>query len=245
MAKLNWFLSLKNMAKSDETAKTLLESINSAESDELKEKAKAEAKEYVESFAEPEPMETVEKSIESEPIPEPEHVETESEVEQAENELTIDLEQPEETGERPEPQPPVNNDLIARIERRQKIAEENAQKRRNQPITLSERRAWAEEKAKEIDERNKRMAAMRAEIKEQVKKAQEEAKAHNERNMLGLLTILKRELRLNIRLEIICKNHNISRADLDKLKEVNKSGWQECLEIRKKLEKEIELYLPE
>ena len=37
------------MAKSDETAKQLLNSINSAESEELKEKAKMEAREYVES----------------------------------------------------------------------------------------------------------------------------------------------------------------------------------------------------
>ena len=237
MAKLNWFLSLKNMAKSDATAKQLLDSINSAESEELKEKAKLEAREYIESFADNEPEKP------AEPMPEPEHIEAESEVEQAKKELEIDLDTPEDTGERPEPQPPVNNDLIARIERRQKLAEENARKRRNQPVTLKEQKEWSMQKALEIDERNKMMMEMRARIKEQVKQAQAEAKAHNEKNMIGLLTILKRELQLNIRVEIICQKHHITRADLDKLKENNKAGWQELLQIRPKLEKAIDLYI--
>lgn len=239
MAKLNWFLSLKNMAKSDETAKQLLESINSAESEELKEKAKLEAREYIESFADSEP----EKPAEPEPIVEPEHIEVESKVEQAKQELEVDLDTPEDTGERPEPQPPVNNDLIARIERRQKIAEENARKRRNQPVTLSERRAWAEEKAREIDARNAMMAKMRAEIREQVGKTQELARQNNERNMIGLLTILLRELKLNIRLQVICEKYKITRADLEKLKSQNPSGWEQCLQIRKTLEKEMDIYI--
>lgn len=239
MAKLNWFLSLKNMAKSDATAKQLLDSINSAESEELKEKAKLEAREYIESFADSEP----EKPVEPEPVVEPEHIEVESQVEQAKKELEVDLDAPEDTGERPEPQPPVNNDLIARIERRQKIAEENARKRRNQPITLKEQKEWSMQKAREIDERNKMMMEMRARIKEQVKQAQAEAKAHNEKNMVGLFTILKRELQLNIRVEIICQKHHITRADLDKLKQVNPAGWEELLQIRPKLEKAIDLYI--
>lgn len=239
MAKLNWFLSLKNMAKSDATAKQLLDSINSAESEELKEKAKLEAREYIESFADSEP----EKPVEPELVVEPEHIEVESQVEQAKKELEVDLDTPEDTGERPEPQPPVNNDLIARIQRRQKLAEENAQKRRNQPITLSERRAWAEEKARELDIRNANMAKMRAEIKEKVAKAQAEARAHNEKNMVGLFTLLKRELQLNIRLEVICEKHHITRADLDKLKENNKAGWEELLKIRPTMEKAIDLYI--
>lgn len=239
MAKLNWFLSLKNMAKSDATAKQLLDSINSAESEELKEKAKLEAMEYIESFADSEP----EKPAEPEPVVELEHIEVESQVEQAKKEPEIDLDTPEDTGERPEPQPPVNNDLIARIERRQKIAEENARKRRNQPITLKEQKEWSMQKAREIDERNKMMMEMRARIKEQVKQAQAEAKAHNEKNMVGLFTILKRELQLNIRVEIICQKHHITRADLDKLKENNKAGWEELLQIRPKLEKAIDLYI--
>lgn len=239
MAKLNWFLSLKNMAKSDATAKQLLESINSAESEELKEKAKLEAREYIESFADSEP----EKPAEPEPMAEQEHIEVESKVEQAEKELEVDLDTPQDTGERPELQPPVNNELAERIARRQKLAEENAQKRRNQPITLSERRAWAEAKAREIDARNAMMAKMRAEIKQQVAKTQAEARANNEKNMLGLYTILKRELQLNIRLEVICKNHNISRADLDKLKTNNPAGWQELTQIRSTLEKAIDLYI--
>lgn len=239
MAKLNWFLSLKNMAKSDETAKQLLESINSAESEELKEKAKLEAREYIESFADSEP----EKPAEPEPIVETEHVEVESKVEQAKQELEVDLDTPEDTGERPELQPPVNNDLIARIERRQKIAEENARKRRNQPITLKEQIEWSKARAKEIDERNERMRLMRAQIKAQVKKAQEDAKAHNERNMVGLYTILKRELQLNIRLEVICEKYKVTRADLDKLKANNPSGWEELLKIRPTMELAIDLYI--
>lgn len=239
MAKLNWFLSLKNMAKSDATAKQLLESINSAESEELKEKAKLEAREYIESFADSEP----EKPAEPEPIVEPEHVEVESKVEQAKQELEVDLDTPEDTGERPEPQPPVNSDLIARIERRQKIAEENARKRRNQPVTLKEQKEWSMQKAREIDERNERMRLMREQIKAQVKKAQEDAKAHNERNMVGLYTILKRELQLNIRLEVICEKYKVTRADLDKLKTNNPSGWEELLKIRPTMEKAIDLYI--
>ena len=239
MAKLNWFLSLKNMAKSDATAKQLLESINSAESEELKEKAKLEAREYIESFADSEP----EKPAEPEPIVEPEHIEVESKVEQAKQELEVDLDTPEDTGERPEPQPPVNSELIARIERRQKIAEENARKRRNQPITLKEQKEWSMQKAREIDERNKMMAEMRKKIKEQVAQAQAEAKAHNEKNMVGLYTILKRELQLNIRLEVICEKHKITRADLDKLKANNPSGWEELLKIRPTMELAIDMYI--
>ena len=239
MAKLNWFLSLKNMAKSDATAKQLLDFINSAESEELKEKAKLEAREYIESFSDSEP----EKPVEPELVVEPEHIEVESQVEQAKKELEVDLDAPQDTGERPEPQPPINNDLIARIERRQKIAEENARKRRNQPITLKEQKEWSMQKAREIDERNKMMMEMRARIKEQVKQAQAEAKAHNEKNLVGLFTILKRELQLNIRVEIICQKHHITRADLDKLKENNKAGWEELLQIRPKLEKAIDLYI--
>lgn len=239
MAKLNWFLSLKNMAKSDATAKQLLDSINSAESEELKEKAKLEAREYIESFADSEP----EKPVEPEPVVEPEHIEVESQVEQAKKELEVDLDTPEDTGERPEPQPPVNNDLIARIERRQKIAEENARKRRNAPITLKEQIEWSKQKAREIDERNERMRLMREQIKQQVAKAQAEAKANNSKNMVGLLTILLRELKLNIRLEVICKKHGFTREDLDKLKENNKAGWEQCVAARKYLEKEVELYI--
>lgn len=239
MAKLNWFLSLKNMAKSDATAKQLLESINSAESEELKEKAKLEAREYIESFADSEP----EKPAEPEPIVESEHIEVESKVEQAKQELEVDLDTPEDTGERPELQPPVNNDLIARIARRQKLAEENARKRRNQPVTLSERRAWAEEKAREIDARNAMMAKMRTEIREQVAKTQELARQNNERNMIGLKVTLLRELKLRKRLELICRDHHISRADLEKLKQVNPNGWQECLAERPKLEIEMDMYI--
>ena len=133
--------------------------------------------------------------------------------------------------------------MIARIERRQKIAEENARKRRNQPITLKEQKEWSMQKAREIDERNKMMAEMRKKIKEQVAQAQAEAKAHNEKNMVGLFTLLKRELQLNIRLEVICEKYKITRADLDKLKANNPSGWEELLKIRPTMELAIDMYI--
>lgn len=235
MAKLNWFLTLKNMSKFDETAKTLLDSINNAESDEIKEKAKAEAKEYVESFND---------STESE---EPTHVETKSEVETAEKELeseiTIDVDSDEPVGERPQPIPSPNSALVERIRRRQKIAEENMRKRRNQPVTFSEQKAAAIEKGKEVIRRNNEMAERRKALREKIEQQQAERKAHNEKNMVGLYTILLREIKLNIRLEIICKNHGFTRQDLEKLKENNPSAWANCLAERPVLEKEMEMYI--
>lgn len=241
MAKLNWFLSLKNMAKSDATAKQLLDAINGAESEELKEKAKLEAKEYIESFADSEPE--PEKPAEPEPVVETEHIETESAVEQVDKELEVDLDTPEETGDRAEVQLPPNADVIARIRRRKQLAEEAVRKRQNQPITLSEQKAWAKQKGLEVMERNKRMADMRAKLRAQIAAAQEEARKNNTKNMVGILTILLRELKLNIRLEVICKNHGFTRKDLDTLKQNNPSGWQQCIAARPKIEKEVELYI--
>jgi hypothetical protein len=244
MAKLNWFLSLKNMAKSDETAKQLLNSINSAESEELKEKAKIEAREYVESFAESEP-ETPEKPAEPEQTIEIKHIETESEVKQADKELEIDLDSNESTGERPEPQSPMNNSLIERIRRRKQIAEENARKRRNQPITLSEQKAAAIEKGKEVMARNALMAERRKELHALIEKQMAERKANDTKNMVGVLDNLLRELKLNTRLEVICKKYHYTRKDLETLKANNPAGWQACLNIREKLEKEMDMYIHE
>ena len=235
MAKLNWFLSLKNMAKSDETAKTLLDAINSAESDEVKTKAKAEAKEYVESFNE--------SDVEPEPMPEPEHIEPVSEVPQAENELTVELDESEETGNRPEPQPPVDNALIARIRRRKQLAEEAVRKRQNQPITLKEQKEWAKERGRQVMERNRMMAERRAELRKLIEKQQEEARQNNAKNMVGLYTVLLREIKLRKRLQLICAEHKITRADLEKLKEVNPAGWAECVAERPWIEKELDMYI--
>lgn len=231
MAKLNWFLTLKNMAKSDETAKELLDSINNAESEEKKEQAKSEAKEYVESFGG-----TDEPS-------EPEHIDPVSEVETAENELSVEIDVDEPTGDRPEPEAPVNSDLIERIRRRKKLAEEAVRKRQNQPITLSEQKEWAKEKGRQMMERNKLIAERRAELRKLIEKQQEEARKNNAKNMVGLLTILLRELKLNYRLEVICKNHGFTRKDLETLKENNKVGWAQCLVERPKLEIEMDKYI--
>lgn len=242
MAKLNWFLTLKNMAKSDTTAKELLDEINNADSEESKAKAKETAKEYVESMAEPEPV--------VEPIPEPDHVEPVSEVEIAEKELAepdsveIETETEEETGERPEPLPPADNKLIERIRRRKQIAEENAKKRRSQTgMTLSEQKEWAIQRGKEVMARNALMAERRKELHDIIEKQKAERAANNERNMVGLQVLLLREIRNRKRLELICKENKISRADLDKLKQVNPNGWQELLNERSFLEKEIDMYI--
>lgn len=231
MAKLNWFLTLKNMAKSDTTAKELLDEINNAESEEIKNKAKETAKEYVESMAEPE------------------HIEPVSEIEIAEkalddpNSVEIDIETTEETGDRPEPQAPMDMKLIERIRRRKQIAEENAKKRRNIPLTLSEQKEAARIKGLEVMERNARIAEQRKAMHEMIQKQMAERAAHNERNMVGLQVILLREIRNRKRLELICKENKITRADLDKLKEVNPSGWQELVNERPVLNKEVELYI--
>ena len=242
MAKLNWFLTLKNMSKSDPTAKELLDEINNAPSEEEKEKAKSTAKDYVESFPEPLP----------EPEKEPEHVEPVSEVETAEKELEpepdtveieIDTETTEETGDRPEPIPSPNQALVEKIRRRQRIAEENMRKRRNQPITLSEQKAAAIEKGKEVIKRNAEMAERRKALHEKIMAQMAERERNDAKNYVGLLTILLRELHLNTRLEIICKKYNISRKDLETLKANNPAGWAKCLMEREVLEKEMEMYI--
>lgn len=243
MAKLNWFLTLKNMASTDETAKELLNAINNAETDDAKATAKAEAKEYVESFADNETAEPIAEITET-PIEQPES-ETPTETPVKELEIDVETESDEPTGERPEPIPEADNSLIERIRRRQKIAEENIKKRRNQPITLSEQKAAAIEKGKEVMRRNSEIAERRKALHEMIEKQQAERRASDAKNMVGLLTILLRELKLNIRLEIICKKHNITRKDLEALKATNPYGWAQCLMERPKLEVELEMYIKE
>lgn len=245
MAKLNWFLTLKNMASTDETAKELLNAINNAETDDAKATAKAEAKEYVESFAENNDIISAPVAeITETPIEQPES-ETPTETPVKELEIDVETESDEPTGERPEPIPEADNSLIERIRRRQKIAEENIKKRRNQPITLSEQKAAAIEKGKEVIRRNNEIAERRKALHEMIEKQQAERRASDTKNMVGLLTILLRELKLNIRLEIICKKHNITRKDLEALKATNPYGWAQCLMERPKLEVELERYIKE
>lgn len=236
MKQLNWFLQLKNMSKTDETAKSLLEAVQNA-TDDTKEQAKAEAKAYVESF----------------------HIEPESEVEIAEQELSetpaeeitatetpeieIETETPDETGDRPEPVVPVDEKLVEKIRKRQKIAEENAIKRRNQPITLKEQKAAAIEKGKEVIKRNTEMAERRKALRAQIETQIEERRKQDAKNMVGVQAILLRELKLNKRLEWICKEHNITRKDLETLKANNEYGWAQCLIARPKLNKELELFI--
>lgn len=248
MAKLNWFLTLKNMSKSDETAKTLLNSINNAESDELKEKAKMEAKEYVESFSEPEmPEESVsEQKIEETIVNvEPEHIDTESEVKKTEKELTIEIDTESENKdeERSEIKLPANSSVIERIRRRKQLAEEAVKKRQNQPTTLKEQKERAKERGRLQIERNRLMMERRAELRKKIEQQREEARKNNAKNMVGLLTILLRELKLNYRLEVICKNHGFTRKDIETLQENNPSGWAQCLAERPKLQKEMDMYI--
>ena len=242
MAKLNWFLTLKNMSKSDPTAKELLDEINNAPSEEEKEKAKSTAKDYVESF--PEPLPEPEKGPEhGEPVSEVETAEKELEPEPDTVEIEIDTETTEETGDRPEPIPSPNQALVEKIRRRQRIAEENMRKRRNQPLTLSDQKAAAIERGKEIIKRNAEMAERRKILHERIMKQQAEREANNTKNMVGLYTILLRELKLRKRLELICRDNKISKDDLEKLKVQNPKGWAECLAERPVLEQEMRMYI--
>lgn len=70
-----------------------------------------------------------------------------------------------------------------------------------------------------------------------------ERQANDVKNMSGVLSILLRELNLRKRLEVICKEHNISRKDLEKLRENNKAGWEQCKQIRPVIDAEMDLYI--
>lgn len=230
MAKLNWFLRLKNLASSDPVAKDLWDAIKNADSPEKEQDAKDAAKAYVESLPDP---------VEDEPTPQPE---PETPVVSDDGEMEIETESDEPVGERPEATPALSP-LAAKIARRQKLTEEAIAKRRNQPITLTEQKKAAIEKGKEVMKRNAEKLAQRKALHEMIMKQMAERKAQDTKNMVGVLTILKRELALNIRLAVIMEKHNISLKDIQTLKENNKSGWQECLNIRGKLDKELDLLI--
>jgi hypothetical protein len=231
MAKLNWFLRLKNLASSDPVAKDLWDAIKNADSPEKEQDAKDAAKAYVESLPDP---------VEDEPTQQPE---PETPVVSDDGEMEIETESDEPVGDRPEATPALSP-LAAKIARRQKLTEEAIAKRRNQPITLTEQKKAAIEKGKEVMKRNAEKLAQRKALHEMIMKQMAERKAQDTKNMVGVLGILKRELALNIRLAVIMEKHNISLKDIQTLKENNKSGWEECLQIRAKLDKELALLMP-
>lgn len=226
MAKLNWFLRLKNLASSDPVAKDLLDAIKNADTSDTEQDAKEAAKAYVESLP-----------VEEEPQPEPE-----APVVSDDGEMEIETETDEPVGDRPEATPALSP-LAAKIARRQKLTEEAIAKRRNQPITLTEQKKAAIEKGKEVMKRNAEKLAQRKALHEMIMKQMAERKAQDTKNMVGVLGILKRELTLNIRLAVIMEKHNISLKDIQTLKENNKAGWEECLNIRPKLDKELDLLI--
>ena len=73
MAKLNWFLTLRNLAKTDETAAQLMTQLKTAESDDDKERAKQQAQEYLQTL---QPVEADDKA-EDEVVPETDIVDSE------------------------------------------------------------------------------------------------------------------------------------------------------------------------
>ena len=226
MAKLNWFLRLKNLASSDPVAKDLLDSINNAETDEAKESAKEAAKTYVESISDEPAVDT---PAEEEPIVQ-------------DGEIVIETETDEPKGERPEPKPQPSP-LAQKILRRQQLTEEAIAKRRNQPITLSEQKKAAIEKGKEIAKRNAETIERRKALHEMIERQMAERQAQDVKNMSGMLSILLRELNLRKWLEIICRDHNITRQDLERLRKNNKAGWEQCKAIRPVIDAEMDLYI--
>lgn len=226
MAKLNWFLRLKNMASTDPAAKDLLDSINNAETDQAKESAKEAAKAYVESVSD-EPV--VEEPKEEEPVVQ-------------DGEIVIETETDEPKGERPEPMP-APSALAQKIARRQQMTEEAIAKRRNQPITLSEQKKAAIEKGRELMKRNAETIERRKALHEMIEKQMAERRANDVKNMSGVLSILLRELNLRKRLEIICRDHHITRKDLEQLRTNNPRGWEQCKAIRPVIDAELDLYI--
>lgn len=238
MAKLNWFLRLKNMASTDPAAKDLLDSINNAETDEAKESAKEAAKAYVESISDEPALADIKDET---PAPDAE-ITPETPIVSDNGEMEIETETDEPTGERPEPTP-TPSPLAQKIARRQKMTEEAIAKRRNQPITLSEQKKAAIEKGKEVMKRNEERAAQRKALHEMIERQMAERRANDVKNMTGVLSILLRELNLRKRLEIICKENNITRKDLETLRKNNPSGWEQCKAIREVIDVEMDLYI--
>lgn len=229
MAKLNWFLRLKNLASSDPVAKDLWDAIKNADSPEKEQDAKDAAKAYVESLPDP---------VEDEPTPQPE---PETPVVSDDGEMEIETETDEPVGDRPEATPALSP-LAAKIARRQKLTEEAIAKRRNQPITLTEQKKAAIEKGKEVMKRNAERAVQRKALHDMIMKQMAERKARDVKNMTGILSQVLQELKLNIRLEVICQRHNITHQDLEKLRANNPAGWEQCKELRPKIDREMELF---
>lgn len=229
MAKLNWFLRLKNLASSDPVAKDLWDAIKNADSPEKEQDAKDAAKAYVESLPDP---------VEDEPTQQPE---PETPVVSDDGEMEIETETDEPVGDRPEATPALSP-LAAKIARRQKLTEEAVAKRRNQPITLTEQKKAAIEKGKEVMKRNAEKLAQRKALHEMIMKQMAERKARDVKNMTGILSQVLQELKLNIRLEVICQRHNITHQDLEKLRANNPAGWEQCKELRPKIDREMELF---
>ena len=71
---LNWFLTLRNLSKTDETAKELFEQLQKAETDEEKDTAKANAKAYVEEKSKDNIAQPEEAPAEIEPVDESEEL---------------------------------------------------------------------------------------------------------------------------------------------------------------------------
>lgn len=234
MTKLNWFLRLKNLASSDPVAKDLWDAIKNADSPEKELDAKDAAKAYVESL----PVAEEEPTPQSEPEPQPE---PETPVISDSGEMEIETESDEPVGDRPEPIPEISP-LAAKIARRKQMTEEAIAKRRNQPITLSEQKKAAIEKGKEVMKRNAERAVQRKALHDMIMKQMAERKAQDVKNMTGILSQVLQELKLNIRLEVICQRHNITHQDLEKLRANNPAGWEQCKELRPKIDREMELF---
>ena len=123
------------------------------------------------------------------------------------------------------------------------MTEEAIAKRRNQPITLSEQKKAAIEKGKEAMKRNEERVAQRKALHEMIERQMAERQANDVKKWSGVLSILLRELNLRKRLEIICRDHHITRKDLETLRKNNPSGWEQCKQIRPVLDAEMDLYI--
>lgn len=101
---LNWFLTLRNLAKTDETAKELFEQLQKAETDEEKDIAKANAKAYVEEKSKDNTPQPEEAPAEIEPVVETETVDEGVDNLDSDGDTVLDSElQPEkDTEENPE-----------------------------------------------------------------------------------------------------------------------------------------------
>lgn len=233
--KKDWLKKLRELAKSDIVAKDLLESIENAETDKDRDDAILVARDYIA------PIMRAESEKQAEPVSEPQEQKSEKDSKEIEIDVeTVPVQDSESS--RPDFTPTRTSDaVLERIKRRQRIAEDNIAKRRNQPITLKEQKQAAVERGKEMLRRNAEIADRRKQLRAIIDKQREERQRQNAKNMVGLLSILERELRLNIRLAVICKRNNFTYDDVMKLKTQNPTGWQECIAIRPKIDQELNL----